>query len=162
MIDQKWLFEQQRNQFRHDELHHQDVFCLSRNDRLKHFGLHFAKYCGRLARNFSDEVFLKTLSDWQLVALSASIALSDDLSMGSIDFPGLEENEFLMRAVNASGQFCDACEKIDHAEPFLESAKASNREILFLLSSIANRKAISLDDLITDRREQLRQRAFYR
>ena len=128
MIDQKWLFEQQRNQFRHDELHHQDVFCLSRNDRLKHFGLHFAKYCGRLARNF----------------------------------PGLEENEFLMRAVNASGQFCDACEKIDHAEPFLESAKASNREILFLLSSIANRKAISLDDLITDRREQLRQRAFYR
>lgn len=162
MIDQSWLFYQQRKQFEHDELHHHDIFCLSRADRLKHYGLHFAKYCGRLSRDHSEEVLRKTLSDWQLVSLSASLALSDNLSLGSISFSEASNDDFLFRAVDASGRFCDACEKIDHAEPFLDMAKFSNREILFLLSSMAAQKSMSLEELVTDRRKQLRQRAFYR
>jgi len=162
MIDHSWLFEQQRKQFEHDESHHTDVFCLSRADRLKHYGLHFAKYCGRLSRDNSAEVLRKTLADWQLVSLSASLALSDNLSSGSISFPEFSKDDFLVRAIDASGRFCDACEKIDHAEPFLEAAKSSNREILHLLSSMAEQNSLSLEELVTDRRKQLRQRAFYR
>jgi len=40
----------QREQFHHDKRNHSDIFCLSKHDRLKHYGLHFAKYVGRLAR----------------------------------------------------------------------------------------------------------------
>ena len=43
------LLRLQREQYRHDQRNHSDIACLAKSERLKHYGLHFAKYVGRLA-----------------------------------------------------------------------------------------------------------------
>ena len=40
----------QKAQYRHDKRNHFDILSRHKIDRLKHYGLHFAKYTGRLAR----------------------------------------------------------------------------------------------------------------
>ena len=156
-----WLLEQQRLQFSHDATNHQDIHCLSRADRLKHYGLHFAKYCGRLARDGFEEGADKTLADWFLVALSASNALQDRLHdlprpNGTASF-----REAFVNLCDASGRFCDACEKTDHLEEFRELAVAANRDIVRLLVGVAEARGRSIADLLRDRRKELAERAFY-
>lgn len=157
----EWLVEQQRLQFAHDATNHQDIHCLSRVDRLKHYGLHFAKYCGRLARDGFEQGSDKTLSDWFLVALSASIALQDKL----VDLPDSCRAETFGSAFvplcDASGRFCDACEKIDHLEEFRAIATVANRDIVVLLLGVAVSGECPLDELLRGRRGQLAERAFY-
>jgi uncharacterized membrane protein len=70
------LLKWQQEQFSHDQRNHTDIICLSRIDRLKHYGLHYAKYAGRLARSDDDAVLRRTAVDTALVALSAANALS--------------------------------------------------------------------------------------
>ena len=48
------LAQLQREQYVHDQRNHFDIICLPKPDRLKHYGLHFAKYVGRLARGDFD------------------------------------------------------------------------------------------------------------
>lgn len=157
----EWLLEQQRLQFAHDATNHQDIHCLSRADRLKHYGLHFAKYCGRLARDGFEQGADKTLADWFLVALSASIALQDKL----VDLPASRRAEAFEGAFvslcDASGRFCDACEKIDHLEEFRAIATVANRDIVLLLLGVAAAGERPLDELLRGRRGQLAERAFY-
>jgi len=66
----------QQDQHRHDQRNHTDILHLSKSDRLKHYGLHFAKYVGRLARGSAEPIpYERTLVDTVLVSLSAANTL---------------------------------------------------------------------------------------
>ena|ERR1700691_721418 len=79
------LLRMQREQFRHDERNHKDILCLPKPDRLKHYGLHYAKYVGRLARGSAEEKSNEqTLIDVILVTLSAANTLLQDLSKADL------------------------------------------------------------------------------
>ena len=72
----KW----QIDQYDHDKRNHGDVFSLHRNDRLKHYGLHFAKYVGRIARGENEEKSMKqTIIDTLLVCLSSANTMQQKL-----------------------------------------------------------------------------------
>lgn len=75
------LLRLQREQYAHDKRNHSDILTLSKNDRLKHYGLHFAKYVGRLARgNDEPKSIERTIVDTCLVCLSAANTLHQKLS----------------------------------------------------------------------------------
>src|SRR5205823_4710500 len=85
MLGRDELQRMQREQFRHDERNHKDILCLPKPDRLKHYGLHYAKYVGRLARGSAEgKTDEKTLVDAILVALSAANTLLQDLSKADL------------------------------------------------------------------------------
>ncbi|MBO6724854.1 MAG: hypothetical protein JJ911_04225 [Rhizobiaceae bacterium] len=154
MID---LRMQQKIQHRHDRENHFDILCLPRTDRLKHYGLHFAKYAGRLARGARERKSRdETFVDAVLVCLSAANTLNqalefreEDRSMNDLNF------------TDAAGRFADACEKIDHLENFLDIAYEANADIArWLLISCKNHQ-IDLGSRLTDRRDELSKRAVY-
>lgn len=61
--------KRQQAQHEHDLKNHFDILSLSRLDRLKHYGLHFAKYAGRFARGEAEaKSRSETLTDAFLVA----------------------------------------------------------------------------------------------
>src|SRR5258707_1695287 len=79
------LLRLQREQYAHDRRNHSDILHLSKSDRLKHYGLHFAKYVGRLARGTEEQKSLeRTVVDTFLVCLSAANTLHQELSSISI------------------------------------------------------------------------------
>lgn len=62
--------KRQQTQYEHDLNNHFDILSLSRLDRVKHYGLHFAKYSGRLARGEKEAKSRReTLVDAFLVVL---------------------------------------------------------------------------------------------
>jgi hypothetical protein len=70
----------QCEQHSHDMRNHFDIISLHKTDRLKHYGLHFAKYVGRLAREAAEaKPVERTLVDALLVSLSAANTLHQDL-----------------------------------------------------------------------------------
>ncbi len=76
--DELLLF--QRQQYKHDHRNHTDILSLSKTDRLKHYGLHFAKYVGRLARGIDEPKSVeRTVVDTFLVCLSAANTLHQKL-----------------------------------------------------------------------------------
>ncbi|WP_062230492.1 hypothetical protein [Aureimonas sp. N4] len=156
------LASQQKMQFAHDAANHQDIHCLSRTDRLKHYGLHYGKYCGRLARGSGSHSYHKTIIDWMLVALSASIALQDNLADVHLATVLVDDDESAFRRLcDASGRFCDGCEKIDHLESFREIVVQANRDLLMLLIGEFARLELELGSALEERRAELRIRAFY-
>ena len=161
MSSMGWLLEEQKKQFKHDSSYHQDIHCLPRSERLKHYGLHFAKYCGRIARVDENHSFEKTLTDWFLVALSASNTLQDPFRDHAELLQKQDESDELMKFVDATGRFADACEKIDHLEEFRHIAIPANREIIGMLVSIADLKGWSIAELASERRKELSNRAYY-
>jgi hypothetical protein len=73
MLSSNELPRLQCEQFHHDQRNHLDILCMPKPDRLKHYGLHFAKYVGRLARGSAEPKPQKqTLVDALLISLSAS------------------------------------------------------------------------------------------
>lgn len=156
------LLRWQQEQFQHDRRNHTDIICLSRTDRLKHYGLHYAKYVGRVAiARDQDDVMRKTIVDAVLVFLSAANVLSQRLDE---IHPPLEGAQFslgmLEDIADASGRFCDACEKIDHFEDFLAIARSSNIDVLQWILAVSVQKRFDLEALIVERRGQLAQRQF--
>jgi hypothetical protein len=85
MISPSDMANLQRAQYAHDMRNHFDIVSLHKNDRLKHYGLHFAKYVGRLARG-TDEAkpVERTLVDAILVSLSTANTLHQDLSKANL------------------------------------------------------------------------------
>lgn len=153
----------QKDQFRHDQRNHSDIACLHKTDRLKHYGLHFAKYVGRLARGTADPISVeRTIVDTALVCLSAANSLHQKL-----DFPNDNqlhrnlENDDLKPLADAAGRFADACEKIDHMEEFVEMARASNQDILNWVISATNSNNLDLYSAMKARRRELAERQFY-
>ncbi|MDX1109913.1 hypothetical protein GOL35_31130 [Sinorhizobium medicae] len=154
----------QQAQFRHDQRNHSDVICLPKPDRLKHYGLHFAKYVGRLARGHAEEKSeYRTLVDMTLVCLSAANALhqriQDDIDVRSQDRG--DQLDPLRSLADAAGRFADACEKIDHLEDFLPIARLANTDVLSWTVRQARERGIDLNQAIDERRKELVVRQFY-
>jgi hypothetical protein len=151
--------KRQQLQYEHDLKNHFDILSRSRTDRLKHYGLHFAKYAGRLARGEREKKSRQeTLVDAFLVSLSAANALNqalpDSRAMGGSPPDNLQFTD-------CAGRFADACEKIDHLEEFREIAMQANADIMAWIMSFAASHNLDMDKLACERRKQLASRAVY-
>jgi len=149
----------QQVQYEHDLRNHFDILSLSRLDRLKHYGLHFAKYAGRFARGSQEtKSRTDTLIDAFLVALSAANALNQAL-------PEIEgrvgDDPSDLAFTDYAGRFADACEKIDHLEEFRSIALDANEAIIRWIVASATSQNLNLDSLLKERRAQLAGRAVY-
>ena len=151
----------QQAQHEHDLRNHFDVLSLSRSDRLKHYGLHFAKYAGRFARgNAEVKSRPETLVDAFLVALGAANALNQTLP--DVDGArGVGEKPSDLAFTDQAGRFADACEKIDHLEEFRTIACDANAAIVEWIVRSAVVAGLDLDALVDARRRQLARRPVY-
>lgn len=150
----------QQAQHEHDLRNHFDILSLSRSDRLKHYGLHFAKYAGRLARGANETKSRpETLIDAFLVALSAANALNQALP--EPDFDSNDEAPSDLVFTDHAGRFADACEKIDHLEEFRSIAVDANEALVEWIMRSAAADGLDLDVLVDERRQQLARRQVY-
>lgn len=151
--------KRQQLQYEHDLKNHFDILSRSRTDRLKHYGLHFAKYAGRFARGQREKKSRQeTVVDAFLVSLSAANALNQALP----DIPatrGSPPDD--LQFTDCAGRFADACEKIDHLEEFREIAMGANADIMAWIVSFAAAHDLDIDKLASERRKQLASRAVY-
>ena len=160
--DQKDFVHWQQQQFKHDQRNHSDIICLHKNDRLKHYGLHFAKYVGRLVRGSGEQKpMTATVTDCALVSLSAANTLGQKLTLDGSIPTSSNTAEPALSLADAAGRFCDACEKIDHLEPFLEQARDANQEIWSWVVISADRLHMDLSEMIASRRIELKERQFF-
>ncbi|MBN8942407.1 MAG: hypothetical protein J0H01_23080 [Rhizobiales bacterium] len=152
----------QKEQHTHDLRNHFDILSRHKTDRMKHYGLHFAKYVGRLAREPLDaKPVVRTLVDTLLVALSAANTLHQDLSQETFTRSPANQADYLRVFADAAGRFADACEKIDHMEDFVTLAKVANRDIVEWTVDAAAQRDFNLATAVTSRREELAARQFY-
>lgn len=158
MYNSDKLLDWQKDQYQHDMRNHFDILSLHKEDRLKHYAMHFAKYAGRIARGAREEKPAeRTFVDALLVCLSAANTLHQELSYSA----GKSNKSFFLRLTDAAGRFNDATEKIDHLEPFLEIARGSNADILDALLDFATEKSLSVEAALASRRLELRQKQFF-
>jgi hypothetical protein len=153
----------QRDQYSHDMRNHFDILSLHKCDRLKHYGLHFCKYAGRMARGAQEsKPHHRTIVDIALVMLSAANTLHQDLSrLDEGGTSGLKPNDAFLRYVDAAGRFADACEKIDHLEEFTATARSANADIAIWLLGEVEAAGVDLEGKLGIRRSELAQRHFY-
>lgn len=152
--------KQQQLQYEHDLRNHFDILSLSRVDRIKHYGLHFAKYAGRFARGDTEpKSRTETLIDAFLVALSAANALNQALPDNSAQGDRKESLDLVF--TDQAGRFADACEKIDHLEDFRLIALNANAALVEWIINNAVAKGLDLDTLVDERRRQLARRPVY-
>jgi hypothetical protein len=156
------LLRLQQEQHRHDCRNHADIHSLHKTERLKHYGLHFCKYVGRLARGAEEQKSVeRTLTDTFLVCLSAANTLHQNLSTVGDTAARRETNDLVYSLADAAGRFADACEKIDHLEDFTEMARRANLDVLSWTLHVADERKIDLEGALNRRRGELRDRAFY-
>jgi hypothetical protein len=153
----------QREQYRHDQRNHSDVICLAKPDRLKHYGLHFAKYVGRLARGDVEIHGIdRTITDTALICLSAANTLHQRLEQCIIGKSSAQAQSDQLRVfADAAGRFADACEKMDHLEEFISIARAANEDVLNWIVQAAEGRGLNLQAAIQKRRIELADRQFY-
>ena len=153
----------QSEQHKHDLRNHFDIISLHKTDRLKHYGLHFAKYVGRLAREASEvKPVERTLVDTLLVSLSAANTLHQDLSKEDcLLSTAADQVDPWRRFADAAGRFADACEKIDHMEEFVPLARQANADIMNWIISSAAKCDLDLQSAVLVRRKELAARQFY-
>lgn len=158
MYSQEKILEWQRDQYDHDMRNHFDILSLHKNDRLKHYAMHFAKYSGRLARGDAEKKSVeRTFVDALLVSLSAANTLHQSLNY----HPMRSNRTLFLRIADASGRFNDAGEKIDHMEPFVDIAKDGNQDIFDALLDYASAQQLDVERCLHSRRGELRQRQFF-
>lgn len=153
----------QQAQYRHDKLNHCDIANLHKGERLKHYGLHFCKYVGRLARGEEEtKPIERTIVDMMLVSLSAANTLAQKLGDTSTRFVGFDRhNDTLRPLADAVGRFADACEKFDHLEDVTAIARIANSDIFAWTVACADHHGIDLQAGLSARRAELANRAFY-
>lgn len=148
----------QQDQFEHDRKSHTDILYLHKLERLKHYGLHFAKYVGRLAKGPESDIPLEqTLLDTLLISLSSANALSLMLRRAPIK----RRDSLTIDFACAVGDYCDAVEKFDHFEEALEKLKTANLEIFSISLEEAERLRLNVPARLQSRRNELRKRAFF-
>lgn len=158
MYTSELLLDWQKDQYEHDMRNHFDILSLHKEERLKHYAMHFAKYAGRLARGNNEEKSTeRTFVDAILVCLSAANTLHQKLSYSA----NRTNDSILIRLTDAAGRFNDAAEKIDHLEPFVDIARESNQDILDTLLDFAVSKAVDVEKTLQARRLELRDRQFF-
>ena len=158
------LRQLQSDQYAHDQRNHFDILCLHKAERLKHYGLHFAKYIGRFARGAAEpKPFERTITDTFLINLSTANTLAQDLSMETfaVHQHSSNWNMFFIAFADAAGRFADACEKLDHLEEGVGIAKTANCDITNWILHAAEDYKLDLEKLIADRRKELAARVFY-
>jgi hypothetical protein len=161
MLSAHDLGHMQCQQHAHDMRNHFDILALHKNDRLKHYGLHFSKYVGRLSRGHAEsKPAERTVVDTLLIALSAANTLHQDLRKANLGDLGVNADRFRTFA-DAAGRFADACEKIDHMEEFLPIARTANIEILAWVLAMAKERDLDLTVAVAERRKELSERSFY-
>jgi len=161
--DQNILLTWQGEQHRHDQRNHADIACLHKTDRLKHYGLHFAKYVGRLARGEADPISIeRTIVDTALVCLSAANTLHQKLELPGDNqiYKNLSSDD-LRPLADAAGRFADACEKIDHMEEFVDMARRSNQDVLNWVFSVTETNNLDISAAMKKRRAELAKRQFF-
>ncbi|MBA3447639.1 MAG: hypothetical protein H0T56_08520 [Pseudaminobacter sp.] len=152
----------QQEQHKHDDRNHTDILHLSKNDRLKHYGLHFAKYVGRLARGSDEPIsYERTIVDTVLVSLSAANTMHQRLAAPAIVSKDGLQIDPLRTYADAAGRFADACEKIDHQEEFIPIARRATSDIMSWALNMASDRELDLADALRKRRGELRDRHFY-
>ncbi len=162
MLSTDLLGQLQRDQHKHDARNHADIQNLHKTERLKHYGLHFAKYVGRLARESAESKPVdRTLVDTLLVTLSAANTLHQDLRKENFVSAAQTQIDPLRTFADAAGRFADACEKIDHLEDFVPMAKQANRDILAWVMGESDQRKFDLLTAVIGRRKELRIRQFY-
>lgn len=150
----------QIEQFRHDQRNHSDIICLSKPDRLKHYGLHFAKYAGRIARGAKEPIaFERTVTDAALVCFSAANTLHQHLDAFEVRMEARQDHMLVL--ADAAGRFADACEKIDHLEEFVPIAREANLDILNWIIVVCADFNFDLKSNIIHRRKELSARQFF-
>ena len=162
MFSDAEMLRLQQDQYRHDHRNHTDILHLSKNDRLKHYGLHFAKYVGRLARGEAEPIsYERTIVDTVLVSLSAANTLHQHLKSPAPMSRQDRQIDPLRTYADAAGRFADACEKIDHQEEFIPIARKANEEVMSWACHMASERNVDLEEAMRQRRGELRVRAFY-
>lgn len=162
MLSEMEVLEMQRAQHRHDRRNHSDILYLHKNERLKHYGLHYSKYVGRLARTTEIKPVIRTLVDTILVTLSAANTLH--YPMSCVDFrehEAIDNLSYFISYAEAAGRFADACEKIDHQEEFVSLAKIANQDIFSRTLIFAHANGHKMSDLMLERRKELADRQFF-
>lgn len=159
-LSSEQLLELQKEQYLHDQRNHFDILSLHKADRLKHYGLHYAKYVGRLARGEEEaKSYSQTLVDSFLVCLSAANTLHQRLDDHETKDTS---HDFLRVYADAAGRFADACEKIDHLEDFVQMAKRANLDICAcIIEEAASSQTDIYNDILLMRRDVLGDRHFY-
>ena len=148
----------QQDQYTHDMRNHFDILSLHKQDRLKHYAMHMAKYAGRIARGQREEKPVnRTFVDALLVCLSAANTLHQRLQYD----PNRSNETFLTRLTDAAGRMNDASEKIDHLEPFVEQATESNKDIFDCLMDLAYEMRLDPKSELDARRKELSDRHFF-
>ena len=148
----------QQDQYDHDMRNHFDILSLHKNDRLKHYAMHFAKYAGRVARGEAEaKPISRTVTDAILVCLSAANTLHQKLEYA----PNQSNSSLLIRLTDAAGRVNDAAEKIDHMEPFIEIARTGNQDIFDALLDYSHGEDLDVENLLCRRRKELRERSFF-
>jgi hypothetical protein len=157
------LLRLQREQYTHDRRNHSDILNLCKTDRLKHYGLHYAKYVGRLARGATEPKSVeRTVVDTFLVCLSAANTLHQELGLApSHSCTQGKENDPVYVLADAAGRFADACEKIDHMEEFIPIARQANVDVVNWVLNFAEEYKIDIKRAIAARRAELAARQFY-
>lgn len=162
MLSDADMLRLQQDQHRHDHRNHTDILHLSKNDRLKHYGLHFAKYVGRIARGASEQIpYDRTLVDTVLVSLSAANTLHQHLISPATLSKEARQIDPLRTYADAAGRFADACEKIDHLEEFIPIARKANSDIMSWALQTAEGRMMNIEEALLKRRGELRGRQFY-
>jgi hypothetical protein len=153
----------QTEQHFHDLRNHFDILSRHKTDRLKHYGLHFAKYAGRLARESAEtKPIERTLVDTLLVVLSAANTLHQDLKSENFESSTAKDQIDPLRSfTDAAGRFADACEKIDHLEEFVSLARTANHDILRWIIDMSDERQLDLKPAVQKRRRELAARQFY-
>ncbi len=159
MLSPEEIARLQADQFSHDKRYHWDIVTLSRIDRLKHYGLHYAKYVGRLFRTEEVKTPAQTVVDTTLVCLSAANSLQQRLE--TIDLTIADYTDLRLFFADAMGRFADGCEKIDHMEEFLTLARDANSDVFRWAVAYSAELDVLISDSVAQRRLQLGERQFY-
>jgi hypothetical protein len=150
----------QISQQTHDLKNHFEIISMSKSDRLKHYGLHFAKYVGRLYRGGKEKkTITRTLTDAFLIALSSANTLNINASENIVidDVIALDFEYF----ADWVGVYCDGCEKIDHFEESRVMLVESNQKIINWIMSSSMMIQYDLSASTLARRDELARRLVY-
>ncbi|WP_372423653.1 hypothetical protein [Salinarimonas chemoclinalis] len=153
----------QQEQFAHDQHSHPDIASLSKTDRLKHYGLHYAKYVGRLARTHAEPKSVdQTIVDTALICLSAANALHQNLATFALAPAAISDcTRFLPALAEPVGRFCDGCEKLDHLEDAHAILRDANRDVCRFVLNASSLAGMDLVTRIGERRRELARRNFF-
>ena len=177
------LLPLQVEQLEHDQLAHSDILNLDTQTRLKHMGLHFLKYAGKVvfAREREDQIALAAvITDTLIICLATANALNVSVG-GGLDIRAENLQDLCTRINTSSSKFnvfdaalvdlatigggmAKAIESTDHLEKgnpreFLEEAIV---QLTVAMLGVAGRLQLQLPDAIRKRWRGVESKSIFR